>query len=77
MAAFTPVSAGQVFLGASFNTFAFLSFLSQRELMVLWYQHETKGLFGIVTLALCHQHQSLVHFFLCVSSWKSLKTQVP
>lgn len=66
MAAFTPVSAGRVLLGTSFNTFAFLSFLSQRELMVLWDQHETKGLFGIVTLAVSSAAVTGTFFSLCV-----------
>lgn len=49
-ASVTAVSAVQVLLGASFDLHLLsLAFLSHRELMALWDQYETKGLFCALT----------------------------
>lgn len=53
-------------------TFAFLSFLSYWELMVLWDQYETKGLFCIVTFSSfvsSAQVNGTFFFFIC-HHWK-------
>lgn len=49
-ASVTAASARQVLLGASFDLhLLFLAFLSHWELLALWDQYETKGLFCAVT----------------------------